>query len=464
MIQSYINESVWGQKGRVMTKYEQIIDDIKAMIQAGDLVQGDRLPAIRRLSETYGCNKDTVSKALLALKYQNIIYSKEKSGTYVLQGNITSDSELSDVIDFGNAMPDERLFPYADFRQCLDQAIQTKQTKLFTYHLNHKGLDDLVDALYLYLKQEQVYTQKESILITTGIQQALYILSQIPFPNDKSVILIEQPTYHMMNQLLVAEKIEFETIHRDHKGVDLYELEQLFKTKSIKFFYTIPRFSNPLGTFYTAKQKQKIVSLAEQYDVYIVEDDYLSDFDVNHNNLPLHYYDVNQRVIYLKSFSKIIFPALRIGCCVLPEAIIETFLAKKVLIDYDTNLITQMALALYLDSGMFDKHRKGLAKIYRKKARALHQTLRDLGYAPNHFDKTLDTKFVFQLKDDVAIHEIERQLIQENISVDFMVRNFIQLPQKHYIKIDVRNMTQKKIAENVKKLVAIIHDSVRIDG
>ncbi|MDN6436577.1 MAG: hypothetical protein L0J80_00270, partial [Lactococcus sp.] len=105
-----------------------------------------------------------------------------------------------------------------------------------------------------------------------------------------------------------------------------------------------------------------------------------------------------------------------------------------------------------------------LAKIYRKKARALHQTLRDLGYAPNHFDKTLDTKFVFQLKDDVAIHEIERQLIQENISVDFMVRNFIQLPQKHYIKIDVRNMTQKKIAENVKKLVATIHDSVRIDG
>lgn len=464
MIQSYINESVWGQKGRVMTKYEQIIDDIKAMIQAGDLVQGDRLPAIRRLGETYGCNKDTVSKALLALKYQNIIYSKEKSGTYVLQGNITSDSELSDVIDFGNAMPDERLFPYADFRQCLDQAIQTKQTKLFTYHLNHKGLDDLVDALYLYLKQEQVYTQKESILITTGIQQALYILSQIPFPNDKSVILIEQPTYHMMNQLLVAEKIEFETIRRDHKGVDLHELEQLFKTKSIKFFYTIPRFSNPLGAFYTAKQKQKIISLAEQYDVYIVEDDYLSDFDVNHNNLPLHYYDVNQRVIYLKSFSKIIFPALRIGCCVLPEAIIETFLAKKVLIDYDTNLITQMALALYLDSGMFDKHRKELAKIYRKKARALNQTLRDLGYAPNHFDKTLDTKFVFQLKDDVAIHEIERQLIQQKISVDFMVRNFIQLPQKHYIKIDVRNMTQKKIAENVKKLVAIIHDSVRIDG
>lgn len=464
MIQSYINESVWGQKGRVMTKYEQIIDDIKAMIQAGDLVQGDRLPAIRRLGETYGCNKDTVSKALLALKYQNIIYSKEKSGTYVLQGNITSDSELSDVIDFGNAMPDERLFPYADFRQCLDQAIQTKQAKLFTYHLNHKGLDDLVDALYLYLKQEQVYTQKESILITTGIQQALYILSQIPFPNDKSVILIEQPTYHMMNQLLVAEKIEFETIRRDHKGVDLHELEQLFKTKSIKFFYTIPRFSNPLGAFYTAKQKQKIISLAEQYDVYIVEDDYLSDFDVNHNNLPLHYYDVNQRVIYLKSFSKIIFPALRIGCCVLPEAIIETFLAKKVLIDYDTNLITQMALALYLDSGMFDKHRKELAKIYRKKARALNQTLRDLGYAPNHFDKTLDTKFVFQLKDDVAIHEIERQLIQQKISVDFMVRNFIQLPQKHYIKIDVRNMTQKKIAENVKKLVAIIHDSVRIDG
>ena len=439
-----------------MKKYEQIIHDITLMIQNGDLVPGEKLPSIRSLSETYRCNKDTVSKALLELKYQHMIYVKEKSGSYVMSNKMVLRNNGSEFIEFGNSMPDEHLFPYDDFRHCLNQAIKRKQTKLFTYYLNHHGLDELLESLQVYLEKEQIYTKKENMIITTGIQQALYILTQIPFPNKKKAILLEQPTYHMMNRLLKEEKIDYEIIERNETGINLSKLEQLFKTKGIKFFYTTPRFSNPFGNFYTAEQKKKIVTLAEKYNVYIVEDDYLSDFDINHRNLPLHYYDFNQRVIYLKSFSKIIFPALRIGCCILPQLLMNDFLSKKVLIDYDTNLITQMALSIYLGSEMFGRHRKQLAKTYQEKALLLHQTLRFLGYYKKNMGKSLDTKIVFKLKENCDIRELTKNLLEKKITVDFLEQNFIHPMKEHYIKIDVRSMEQSKIKENVIMLFSIL--------
>lgn len=81
-----------------------------------------------------------------------------------------------------------------------------------------------------------------------------------------------------MNDLVASLKLPYQTIERDFEGIDLARLEELFKTGDIKFFYSISRFSNPLGLSYSTSEKQKIVKLAECYDVYIIEDDYMGDF------------------------------------------------------------------------------------------------------------------------------------------------------------------------------------------
>ena len=91
--------------------------------------------------------------------------------------------------------------------------------------------------------------------------------------------MIEQPTYHRMNQLLDSQQLAYRTIQRNLMGIDLEELEGIFKSGHIKFFYTIPRFHYPLGHSYSTKQKEAILQLADQYDVYLVEDDYLGDLD-----------------------------------------------------------------------------------------------------------------------------------------------------------------------------------------
>ena len=118
-------------------------------------------------------------------------------------------------------------------------------------------------------------------------------------------ILIEQPTYHRMNQLINRQNLPYETITRNFDGLDFDKLEEHFKSGQIKFFYTISRYSNPLGLSYTAKEKEKLAQLASLYDVYIIEDAiWVTLVIVKSTN---HYYDTQNRVIYIKSFSMALF-------------------------------------------------------------------------------------------------------------------------------------------------------------
>lgn len=342
-----------------MSVYQDIVASIIKDIKNGSLEKGSKLPSIRQLSQTYVCSKDTAQRALLDLKYQNYIYAVPKSGYYVLEGyNETDDKALLNLNDYNQ-------LAYEDFKLCLDESLAGHQDYLFNYYHEQAGLKELVKALQNRLAADDIYVNSDQIVITSGSQQALYILSQIDFGNGGYKILIEQPTYHRMNQLINRQNLPYETITRNFDGLDFDKLEEHFKSGQIKFFYTISRYSNPLGLSYTAKEKEKLAQLASLYDVYIIEDDYMGDFS-DTKNLPIHYYDTQNRVIYIKSFSMALFPGLRLGSVVLPPNLKATFLAHKGLIDYDTNLIMQRALSVYLDNGMFQKNIKKLRDLFQQ--------------------------------------------------------------------------------------------------
>ncbi|MFH6662197.1 PLP-dependent aminotransferase family protein [Streptococcus suis] len=340
-----------------MKKYQVIIQDILTGIEEHRFKRGEKLPSIRQLSEQYHCSKDTVQKAMLELKYQNKIYAVEKSGYYILE-----DRDFQDhTVELNPA--DFQELPYEDFRICLNESLIGRENYLFNYYHQQEGLAELISSVQSLLMDYHVYTKKDQLVITAGSQQALYILTQMETLVGKTEILIENPTYSRMIELIRHQGIPYQTIERDLDGIDLEELESIFQTGKIKFFYTIPRLHNPLGSTYDIATKTAIVKLAKQYDVYIIEDDYLADFDSSHS-LPLHYLDTDNRVIYIKSFTPTLFPALRIGAISLPNQLHDTFIKHKSLIDYDTNLIMQKALSLYIDNGMFARNTQHLHHIY----------------------------------------------------------------------------------------------------
>lgn len=338
-------------------KYQEILQDILDDIEQGRFKRGQKLPSIRSLSQIYGCSKDTVQKAMLELKYRHKIYAVEKSGYYILEDRTaTEEVPLLEPQDI-------QQLPYADFRLCLNESLVGRETYLYNYYHQEEGLEDLLISLGRLLASYDVYSKKEQLVITSGSQQALYILSQMAFPNKGQHILLESPTYHRMQELLDQQNLTYETIDRDLQGIDLKELEKRFASGRISCFYTIPRLHNPLGTSYSLETKKEIVRLADLYNIYLIEDDYLADFD-SERQVPLHYLDTEDRVIYLKSFTPTLFPALRIGGVVLPHQLREPFLHYKRLIDYDTNLIMQQALALYIDNGLFARNTHALRENY----------------------------------------------------------------------------------------------------
>ena len=331
------------------SKYEQVVHYLKEEIESGKLQTGSRLPSIRKLSQDFHCSKDTVQRALLELRYEKYIYSKPQSGYYVLEQQASHE-------DLVISVNDEHAAAYDDFRLCVNESLIGRENYLYNYYEHQEGLEELRKSVQKLLFEQAIYSKPDQLVITTGTQQALFILSQIDFPVKGQEILVEQPTYHRMNQLLLAQNFPYQTIERRVDGIDLKELEEHFKSGKIKLFYTIPRFHYPLGHSYSEEEKRAILDLATKYQIYIVEDDYLGDLDPKMGQT-FHYLDQKDLVIYIKSFSTSIFPALRITALILPNVIKDAFVAYKNILDYDNNLIMQKALSLYIDSQLFEKNR-----------------------------------------------------------------------------------------------------------
>ena len=404
-----------------MTIYQTIVESIIQDIKKGKLEKGNKIPSIRQLSQHYACSKDTAQRALLELKYQNYIYAVPKSGYYVLEGKKENDDHvLLNINDYNQ-------LAYEDFRLCLDDSLSGHQDYLFNYYHSQSGLKELIQALSNHLADHHIYTKEEQLVITSGSQQALYILSQMDFGNGGHKILLEQPTYHRMNQLVQRQGLSYETIDRGFDGLDFEKLESLFKTRQFKFFYTISRYSNPLGLSYTSQEKEKLAKLADKYHVYIIEDDYMGDFS-DGKNLPIHYYDTKEHVIYIKSFSMALFPGLRLGTLVLPEELKETFLAHKNLIDYDTNLIMQKALSVYLANGMYQKNVKKLKALFEQQ---MHESQALIAKCSQAFSYKVSPRHV-------TCHLPKHHSLEELKKLDnlrFLDTSFVDKPTETYLQI-----------------------------
>ena len=426
--------NLYGDSFMVKAKYQRIVDKITKNIKEGKLATGQKIPSVRKLAERYHCSKDTAQKALIELKYQKYIYAVPKSGYYVLE-NAQEEKQ-----DLELPVRDDRHQAYEDFRLCVNETLIGRENYLFNYYPQQEGLEDLRHSVQKLMLDSAVYASRDQLVLTSGTQQALYILSQIDFPNQKERILVEQPTYHRINDLLLAQKLPYETIERTPQGINLQELEKIFQSGKIKFFYTIPRFHYPLGHSYSRQDKEEILRLAQLYDVYIVEDDYLSDFD-SRRELTFHYLDNSQRVIYIKSFSTSLFPALRITALLLPPQIQKTFIAYKSAVDYDSNLIMQKALSLYIDSLMFEKNRLALLQLQEEEARKA-QTLLEQAQLPLSSYLTKDG-ILLDLRSLPSVSALKHS----SLPLDFFEQSYLSSCPYQYAKIPYDNLE-----ENLEKL------------
>ncbi|WP_339322944.1 PLP-dependent aminotransferase family protein [Paenibacillus sp. FSL W8-0194] len=438
-----------------MKKYAAILADIEQKIELGQFAPGQKLPSVRSAAAHYGCSVSTVTRAYAELEKSHAIYAAPQSGFYVVDKPAKEGDGRDDgVLDLASALPDIDLFPYLDFQHCLNKAIDTYKHDLFTYG-SHQGMESLRRTLVNHLAVDQVFAKAEQIFIASGVQQTLEMLAKMPFPNGKEVILVEQPSYDIYLRFLETEGLPVRGIARTADGIDLAELEEMFQSGGIKFFYTMSRYHNPLGTSYTVREREAIARLADKYDVYVVEDDYMADLGEERCFDPIFAYSRKGHAIYLKSFSKIIFPGLRLGAAVLPLHLVETFHRYR---RYpDTSLLSQAALDIYIKNGMYERHKRHICSQYAARIRAANEAIRRHNREGLVEASNVDSGIYIQLKVQprVNLERLIARLEERGIRVVSGKRHYLSdfREREKFIRISISRADPERIDEGIRAII-----------
>ncbi|WP_163215866.1 PLP-dependent aminotransferase family protein [Clostridium thermarum] len=414
---SYINIKI---KDNEIPKYIQIYHQIKRMVEANKLKDGEKLPTIRVLCEQLKVNKATVISAYRKLEEEGYVAQKIGSGTFVRKNDgyknikkkysdvlkkINPDT-LKEYIDFTGETTSSSFFPVNIFKDVINRVLERDGAEALVYQ-ELLGFQGLRKSIVKNFWDDTVNI--EDVLIVSGAQQGLDIVSKALI-NHKDGIVIEKPTYSGALAVFNWRKAEIIEVEIQTDGIDIKKLENIIKKNNIKFLYLMSYFQNPTGATYSHEKKKQILRLAEIYDFYIIEDDYLSEliYDSHINYMSFKKMDTGQRVIYIKSFSKVFLPGIRIGYVIAPPEFRENIQNAKINTDIATSSLMQRALELYISSGYWKSYIDQLNDIYKKRYLYMISSLEK--YLANYVNFEYPgggLNFYFRLKEDVTINSYE---------------------------------------------------------
>lgn len=442
-----------------MYKYEDIAHIIEQKILNHEYQQGDRLPSILSLCQQYDCNKSTIIKCYETLIQKHLVYVKKQSGYYVADGLLkTLENNNEYALDTGNPIVSKTSL--IDAKHCMSIAID--QYSESSLNISLKGVESLREALVPFLEQLAVYTKKEYIYLTQGITQMLSFFTMIDFSSHHRTILIEEPTYSYYIQFLKEQNINVLTIQRDENGIDLKELERLFQTEDIKFFYVVPRNHNPLGTTLSHHTRQKIAQLALQYHVYIIEDDYFGHCSSTPRYLPIYYFLNGQNCIYLTSFSKTI-PYIRIGLCVIHpdfQDTLEKIIHQSYYYSYQfPSLISQATFEAYIRSSLYQKQSELLINGLKKNQRIIKKHHQQWDH---HIAYIIGGKsgyyFSIHIHPDINLQQLQSNLLQHKIKIQRNERSFYNAHHFHHsIRLSLARIQPKELDHALKIFYQILY-------
>ena len=359
-------------------KYIRIYTHIKNMIIDGKIKEHEKLPPIRKLSEYIGVNNTTIVKVYELLEKEGYVYKIVGSGTFaseIKKYRAKDDKKNKNIIQFDNGNPSNEMFPVEDFKKAVNSALSKSEGSIFEYDegLGNEGLRDRISK---YLIKNGINAAKDDLQIISGAQQGIDIVCK-GIINYSDIVFVEEPTYNGAIEVFKSRGAKIISIPMLDDGIDIGILKLKLDKIKPKLMYVMPNFQNPTGISYSSYKKKKLLELAEEYDFYILEDDFISDFKFDsEDNRPLKSYDENNRVIYIKSFSKIFMPGLRIGVIDIPPEFMKNILWAKYSSDISTPGLIQSSLLCYMEEFDWDKHIEKMDKIYDEKYRVAKECIK----------------------------------------------------------------------------------------
>ena len=349
--------------------YMQIYEYFKNEIINGTYKANTKLPSKRNLAKEYNISLNTVDNAYSKLLEEGFIYSKERQGffvsdvgeLYVLDSkpiHITKEEENIEY-DFSYSGVSEE-FPYKIFKKISSNIFDNKD---ILEKVDYQGYLPLRTQISEYLNKSRGFKAEPSQIVISSGSEYLF---QIIFKLISGKFGIEDPGYNMHSNIMDTNDIKYEFISVDENGMDL---EKLKKSKS-DFCVITPAHQFPTGVIMNMQRRVELLNMKKIK--YVIEDDYDSEFKYSKRPVPaLKSIDVNDKVIYIGSFSKSISPSFRVSFMVLPFDLVEKYNKIFKFFICPVSIMVQKMLTTFIETGEFEKHLNRMRKIYSKKRQLL---------------------------------------------------------------------------------------------
>jgi DNA-binding transcriptional MocR family regulator len=348
-----------------LKKFELVAETIRERIQLAEYKPGEKIPSIRELAEEFDCNKLTVKKSLNILSDEGLLRQHVGKGTFV--SFPSSLSNRNTRYNFYSSYINESLLNSSNIQKTWKEAYDQAKLSLFGVS-GIAGYPPLIHTL-----SNRYNLPEDRMIIISGAQQGLDLTSKVFNLNVASEMLFENPTYS--GAISVFHPQIFVSMEDD--GPNLDEITPAI-WKKIRLFYTMPGIHNPTGIHYSLEKKRQIAKLAEKYNFMILEDDYLSEF--SSFETPRFVDIIPNRTIYVKSFSKVTAPGIRLGLLIVPDSLKRKYLEQKFSSDIGSPNMMQIFLHQFITNGSFDEHLSRCIQISKDRREKLISVLQQFDY------------------------------------------------------------------------------------
>lgn len=395
-------------KDSAVPLYRQIYAAIRRAILAGEFAASARLPATRLLAEQLGVARMTIVNAYEQLLAEGYIEGKTGSGTYVAstlpedllrvreergsrrkesgnprkpslsqRGKWLASSSVSTLrveadggqYAFHNGMPAVDEFPFRLWSQLAVRRLRTPPRELLSYG-DPAGFLPLRESIAAHLKAARaVQCDVDQVIIVAGAQQAFDLIARVLL-NPGDTAWFEDPCYPGARNAFLSSGAKVIHIPVNDEGFDLPSAIKRYKRA--RLVYVTPSHQFPLGVTMSLSRRLALLEWAKHSNAFIIEDDYNSEYRYAGRPLAsLQGLDRDGRVIYIGTFSKTIFPGLRLGCMVVPKDLAATFIATRALVDRHSPSFDQAILSDFINEGHFARHIRRMRALYKERQKLL---------------------------------------------------------------------------------------------
>ncbi|MFO8132404.1 MAG: PLP-dependent aminotransferase family protein [Thermoplasmatota archaeon] len=372
-------------------------------------------------------------------------------------------SQQPGVISFGGGLPNSKAFPVHKIQRIVEEIIAEEPNVAFQYGTT-KGQPKLREAIVDMAADEGIDADMDHVLITVGSQQALDLTGRV-FLNPEDTIFLGLPTYLGGINVFRAYGANMVgvPVDRDGMNVDILEekiIEAERNGKPGKLIYTVPTFQNPAGVEMSADRRRRIVELADEHELVLLEDDPYGKLRFEGEALP-PLRALSDNVVHMATFSKVLSPGFRLAYVIAPNGVVDKMELAKQSVDLCTPTFTQCIARRFITEGHMDEHLPNIISMYRRKRDIMLDALEE--YFPEGCTWTHPRGGMFlwaTLPDHIDTREMFQDAIKEKVAYVHGRAFYVNGGGGNTMRLNFSNPSDEDVTEGIRRLGATIEKNL----